>query len=1036
MGVWPALVGRDDELEELASELLHGGRGDHGAPGMVLVGDAGVGKTRLLDELVNRANGAGWRTRVLHASGSGSVVPLGCLSPLLASRSPTDRPAPSPEVLFHEALRSLLAEANGSGPWLLAVDDLPQLDAPSAAVLHQCLVTTHVPFIGTARHHEDRPDALDALWHQGRLRLREVPPLSDGAMSDLVVALVGGPVDPPSMRRLLDLSAGNPLTLRELIASTRDTAALVRRNGIWSLADGYQAGVQIRALVDRRLALVDPQLRGTLELIALGEPVPLMGLSALVGGDELIDELVYRSLVTIDDRADPVTVRSSHPLFGEVLRAQLPPGRRARLSAELEPLLPSGPEGGSGFVRRAVLHLDSGSPHDANLLASAAVAARHAGDHALALRLAGTALDLTDDHIADGIAVDNDQADDDAGDARFGAALITATVDNPSSDDSSRSRFEHALDCARTEDETLAVLGEWAWVLLAAAGLEATLEMLAAHSTRVRTPSGRMSIEVLGATMTAFAGRWGSARDQLADILERLPETETAISFAALSTHALACNFDGPSGQALISARRAEALSNTAGWVPPIQIVTPRAAAIYATGQVEGFRAGRRVAQRVIDLSTSGAKDTDFIGMYYSTVSGLTTTMCSLERSGAEDAARALDLLRWRDPYGLLGIAVANVGLFGALTGDRTTAARYLDEYDSNFRPVEAKSTTLGDRGRAWQCFDAGDLDGAVGWTDRAWAGSWVHAEVALWAAPVVHDLVRFGRPDAAIDRLDAAHGRLRSPFSAALADHARALAAGDLAAVVDAGDALSRLGATALAAEAFAQAAALTSGSERDQLQARARNLIDNGLLPTPVLRSLLDDLGPAATTGDDVAPVSGIESESQLVRLESSGRSWQVAFGSQTAAVRDLTGMRYLAALVACPHQPIRSSVLVSGAELPPTTPQPVLDVTAQRALRSRALELVEQLREARSAGASLDEIDRLEDEAEALRATLQRDGSLHGAARTFAGADERARTSVRKAIVRAIDEIRAVHPAAAEHLGKTIATGMECSYCPPSH
>ena len=62
------LVGRADELDRLAGLVGVGGApSDDAAPAAVLLsGDAGVGKTRLLAELRDRAEAAGWRVLVGH----------------------------------------------------------------------------------------------------------------------------------------------------------------------------------------------------------------------------------------------------------------------------------------------------------------------------------------------------------------------------------------------------------------------------------------------------------------------------------------------------------------------------------------------------------------------------------------------------------------------------------------------------------------------------------------------------------------------------------------------------------------------------------------------------------------------------------------------------------------------------------------------------------------------------------------------------------------------------------------------------------
>ena len=156
-----------------------------------------------------------------------------------------------------------------------------------------------------------------------------------------------------------------------------------------------------QTLVAQRLAITEPALRRAVELVALAEPVAFDVLASLVDVAHL-ESLMARGMLTLDDGDDSAgddeqMVRSAHPFYGEVLRAQLPESRRRRLASELLAALPSGAgSNGPALLRRAVLSLAAGEHHDAALLATASVAARHGGDHELAVQLAGVALAESD----------------------------------------------------------------------------------------------------------------------------------------------------------------------------------------------------------------------------------------------------------------------------------------------------------------------------------------------------------------------------------------------------------------------------------------------------------------------------------------------------------------------------------------------------------------------------------------------------------------------------------------------------------------
>jgi hypothetical protein len=150
-----------------------------------------------------------------------------------------------------------------------------------------------------------------------------------------------------------------------------------------------------------------------------------------------------------------------------------------------------------------------------------------------------------------------------------------------------------------------------------------------------------------------------------------------------------------------------------------------------------------------------------------------------------------------------------------------------------------------------------------------------------------------------------------------------------------------------------------------------------------------------------------------------------WRVELDGRTAVVPDRIGMRYLAQLVSAPERPIPAIALVANGALdaaPPThRPDPVLDRPALSALQAR----IRALREA----PALSEAE--QDELSSLTRELARAIGLRGRVRSFADAPERARTAVRKAIKRAIDEISAANPAVGQHLDRRIETGSVCRY-----
>ena len=148
-----------------------------------------------------------------------------------------------------------------------------------------------------------------------------------------------------------------------------------------------------------------------------------------------------------------------------------------------------------------------------------------------------------------------------------------------------------------------------------------------------------------------------------------------------------------------------------------------------------------------------------------------------------------------------------------------------------------------------------------------------------------------------------------------------------------------------------------------------------------------------------------------------------WCVAFGQQIATVPDLVGMHYLARLVAAPNQEIPALALVAdkATSAQSLSTHAVLDTEAVTGLRQR----IGALRQAPLL------TDSEAEELDALTHALARALGLGGRSRTFADVPERARTAVRKALKRAVEQITTAHPMVGQHLAERLETGAVCCY-----
>jgi hypothetical protein len=156
-----------------------------------------------------------------------------------------------------------------------------------------------------------------------------------------------------------------------------------------------------------------------------------------------------------------------------------------------------------------------------------------------------------------------------------------------------------------------------------------------------------------------------------------------------------------------------------------------------------------------------------------------------------------------------------------------------------------------------------------------------------------------------------------------------------------------------------------------------------------------------------------------------------WRIEVENRTTLVPDRVGFGYLAELVARPGRDVDVVSLAAPASpAPGDRPDAVLDADALRTYRRRARDLTAALSRSDLSPA---EEDRHQRELATLTSTLSSATGLGGRVRTFPGIHERARTAVRKALVRAIDEISAAEPELGRHLQASVETGATCRYTP---
>ncbi|MEU5881404.1 LuxR C-terminal-related transcriptional regulator [Spirillospora sp. NPDC047279] len=384
---WP-LTGREAELGMIRSTL-----GARGPGGVLFAAPAGAGRTRLVREAQAMAGRAGWDAQWLSVTRSTSAVPFGAMSGLLPVNG---RTGGGTSDGLRRMVRAAARRAAGR-PLVLCVDDAHLLDEQSASAVHLLVAHGLVALVATVRPDEPAPDAVDALWRDGLVRRADLDPLGATEMEALVDAALGPQVETVTRRELLRLAAGNPWTLRELLAGAAADGSLAHRQGQWSWSpSGRRYGAGLRAPAEAAFAALPEPERAVLEVVSCAGPLPWAVLGRLAQAGFLDGGAVTaagaRGLIVQETAERRRTARPGHPLDAEILRTTLPAARVLRIREVVAEALADLPGRRRGDVAdRASRALDAGAAPPAATLLDAARRASAGPDLMLTERLAGAA---------------------------------------------------------------------------------------------------------------------------------------------------------------------------------------------------------------------------------------------------------------------------------------------------------------------------------------------------------------------------------------------------------------------------------------------------------------------------------------------------------------------------------------------------------------------------------------------------------------------------------------------------------------------
>jgi class 3 adenylate cyclase/tetratricopeptide (TPR) repeat protein len=331
-------VGREGELQRLeeALALAGTGRGQIAA----VVGEPGVGKSRVCSELVSSAEARGWRALRSGAVSYGKTTPYLPVRRLLETHVGLDRQR-GPEELAGEvtarltaldvadegvrpailallglpgagtawealdpprrrertldAVRQVLTRASEVGPLLVLLEDLQWIDGETQAVLER--LVEHLPGLRMLLLVNFRPEYAHGWAGADFFREIRMESLPAEAAQDFLEHLLGG--DPslrPLKAMLVERTEGNPFFLEESVKNLVEAGSLTGVPGDYRVAkpiDGVVIAPSVQAVLAARIDRLAPSQKRVLQAAAvIGKDLRLPWLRGIADDPDEVDHHV------------------------------------------------------------------------------------------------------------------------------------------------------------------------------------------------------------------------------------------------------------------------------------------------------------------------------------------------------------------------------------------------------------------------------------------------------------------------------------------------------------------------------------------------------------------------------------------------------------------------------------------------------------------------------------------------------------------------------------------------------------------------
>ena len=347
-------IARKQEFEQLGQEFRRAVGGDGRL--VTLLGDPGIGKTRLVEHFVQRifereravvlwgrffdqrgSQAPAYKTfRAMLAKGSDS--PSGVLHgderDQVKGTKIFDFESEGDTWRVHTGIADAFAARAGGLPLILVLDDLQwagRADLDLLDHLHQSLGKRGTLIVATLRPGRSNPEVQ--RWQRNLAARRlgfdlELKPFDQDEVDQFLRTSFGSlHIHPRDLRRLFKISGGNPFFLAEIVRHLMVGKKIARFDEGWRCEplEGLELPPTLARLVEVRLEDLDPALRKMLQVAAvIGDPLRVEVLAAVAQLDELVlEDLLDQGISEGLLRDDTVPVGSDCAFAADTIRRAL-----------------------------------------------------------------------------------------------------------------------------------------------------------------------------------------------------------------------------------------------------------------------------------------------------------------------------------------------------------------------------------------------------------------------------------------------------------------------------------------------------------------------------------------------------------------------------------------------------------------------------------------------------------------------------------------------------------------------------------------